>query len=166
MTSRWLGDVILKDNKLRLKINLDTVILVCHCQKYMQYYWSNCNVMQLRNFFVDVRHFRGAQQPVRGESARKPRVAADAALTHWTTDIRRMSVLQSNVPSPALDVWRTYFGCIFLGNVNVRSIWSDGRPSYVCAWTFTVVPSIKSAGRPSYVCMVEAIFRNHVNNLS
>lgn len=27
--------------------------------------------MQLRNFFVDVRHFRGAQQPVRGESARK-----------------------------------------------------------------------------------------------
>lgn len=35
--------------------------------------------MQLRNFFVDVRHFRGAQQPVRGESARKPRVAADAA---------------------------------------------------------------------------------------
>lgn len=57
------------------------------------------------------------------------------------------------------DVLRMYFS-------GKRSIWSDGRPSYVCAWTFTVVPSIKSAGRPSYVCMVEAIFRNHVNNLS
>lgn len=39
--------------------------------------------MQLRNFFVDVRHFRGAQQPVRGESARKPRVAADAAFSFY-----------------------------------------------------------------------------------